>query len=152
MYFFMVLMSTFVIDRITKYLALSYVAAGVRDILPGLSLHLAVNTGVSFSLFASKGGSSHWVLTTLVAIIVALLVILWRFFSTHSMRSNWAYGLIIGGAIGNFYDRLYFGGVIDFIDVYYRTWHWPTFNVADMAIACGFIFLIWETYCARKTA
>lgn len=134
----------FLADRATKYLALKALATQAYHLFPGFSFSLAFNTGVSFSFFASSGAQSHWALTMVVAIIVALLIIVWRFFSSHSLLSNSGYALIIGGAIGNFYDRLYFGGVIDFIDIYIGRWHFPTFNVADIALSLGFLLIVWE--------
>lgn len=145
--FLCVALFSFIADRITKFIAIHALAAASYAVMPGLSFQLAFNTGISFSLFAS---SSSWVLTSVVAFIVSLLIIIWRF-TAHTCLADWAYGLIIGGAIGNFVDRLYFGGVVDFIDLYYGAWHWPTFNIADTAICIGFILLAWETLHAETS-
>lgn len=145
--FTLVSLLTLVLDRVTKVCALSWLANKDVLVFPGMSLSLAVNTGISFSLFST---ASPMVLTAIVALVIALLVIIWRF-TSHSCLADWGYGLIIGGAVGNFIDRLFVGGVVDFIDLFYLRWHWPTFNLADTAIAVGFVLLVWETWHAKAS-
>lgn len=145
--FALVSLLTLVIDRISKLCALSWLSHQDYHIFPGLTLSLTVNTGISFSLFST---ASPMVLTAIVALVISLLVIIWRFTSQNNI-ADWGYGLIIGGAIGNFIDRLFVGGVVDFIDLFYGPWHWPTFNLADTAIAVGFAVLIWEALYAKAS-
>ncbi|MGD1997668.1 MAG: signal peptidase II [Candidatus Dependentiae bacterium] len=144
--FFLAALSAFVIDRLSKMWAVRTLSERGIQLFPGFSFDLSYNTGISFSLFSSSTGSSHWALTLLVACIVAALVIIWRFASTHTTLSNLAYGMIIGGAVGNFYDRIHFRGVIDFIHWSVRSFHWPTFNLADFCIVLGFCFLLIEAW------
>jgi len=148
--FYLVAGSVIFLDRITKYAALRYVSKQALHLFPGASLNLVFNTGVSFGFFSSSGANSHFMLTFLVAVIVALLIIVWRHCSSHTLQSTLGYGCIIGGAISNFYDRLFFGSVIDFIDLYAGRWHFPTFNIADVAISLGFLVLMWETLHANE--
>ena len=150
--FFLVTLAAFVADRLTKMWAIGALGEQGMQLFPGFSLHLVFNTGISFSLFSSDAGSSHWALTLIVACIVAALIIIWRFATNHSPMAHVAYGAIVGGAIGNFYDRIYFRGVIDFIDWYIGSWHWPTFNVADACIVVGFILLLIEAWYDTQSA
>ena len=150
--FFLTTIIAFTADRLSKMWAIRSLSDGGMQLFPGFSFDLSFNTGISFSFFSSSSGYSHWALTLLVACIVAALVIIWRFASTHTMLSHLAYGMIIGGAVGNFYDRIYFRGVIDFIHCSAGSFHWPTFNLADSFIVIGFCFLLIEAWHDTKSA
>jgi signal peptidase II len=136
-------------DRITKMLATEYLTHDSLFVFPGFKLTLMFNTGISFSLFSSARGVIAWELTALIAIVVALLIVAWRYYAISRM-ADVAFGLIVGGAVGNFVDRVCIGGVIDFIELYYGHWSWPTFNVADAAIVVGFILLVSEAFYETK--
>ena len=101
-------------------------------LLPGFNLTFLRNDGVTFGLF----GNMPWWALSLIAFAVCgvLAVMLWR--TTRYLEAV-AYGLIIGGALGNIVDRLRFGGVTDFLDFYVGNTHWPAFNIADVAIVTG---------------
>nr|WP_272911650.1 signal peptidase II [Loktanella sp. M215] len=101
-------------------------------VLPGFNLTFLRNDGVTFGLF----GNMPWWALSLIAFAVCgvLAVMLWR--TTRYLEAV-AYGLIIGGALGNIVDRLRFGGVTDFLDFYVGNTHWPAFNIADVAIVTG---------------
>lgn len=77
-----------------------------------------------------------------LAAVTGLSVWLWR---TRSRLGGMALGLIIGGALGNIADRMRWGGVTDFLDFHFDTYHWPAFNFADVAIVCGVGLLLWES-------
>lgn len=113
-----------------------------REILPWLNMTLAHNYGAAFSFLSDAGGWQRWFFTILAS-IVSLVLIVWVL---RLPRRQWLTGLalslVIGGAIGNLVDRVQLGYVVDFIDVFYKSWHWPAFNVADSAITCGVILLI----------
>lgn len=143
--FYVTALCGFLFDRITKYGALLMCKQGPIALMPGFQLHLAYNTGISFSFFSNNGSTSHWLLTLVIAIIVTALVVIWRFFSSHTPRSDVAYGMIIAGAVGNFFDRLVYGAVIDFLDISLYGYHWPTFNGADVLLTIGFFLLIKES-------
>lgn len=140
---------TFLLDRFTKMAAVEHLAAGPVSLFSGCRLTLMYNSGISFSLFSSATGVISWQLTALIAVIVAVLIVSWRLYATSAL-ADLGFGLIIGGAIANFVDRLCIGGVIDFIELYYGCWSWPTFNVADIAIVLGFICIVSESVYEAK--
>jgi signal peptidase II len=103
------------------------------------------NSGIAFSLFA--GESSSWKMVLMIAVSVALLITV-VVVALKSREMNWVTGvglaLVLGGASSNLLDRIRFGQVVDFLDFYYRSYHWATFNVADSAIVVGAGFLLLE--------
>ncbi|HET7212994.1 MAG TPA: signal peptidase II [Terriglobia bacterium] len=134
-------------DQISKHIVQSSIAHGaVITVIPGFfNLIHTENSGIAFSLFA--GSSSWWKLVLLIAVSLALLVTV-VVVVMKSRQMNWQTGaglaLIVGGASSNLLDRIRFGEVVDFLDVYYRSYHWPTFNVADSAIVAGAGLLLLE--------
>ncbi len=98
------------------------------------------NTGVSFSMF-SNGGEYMPAILIAVALGIALIFTIWML-RTNSHLFGICYALIIGGALGNIVDRARFGAVIDFLDFHVAGYHWPAFNVADMAVVSGVVILI----------
>lgn len=99
-----------------------------------------LNPGAAFNLFASAGGWQRWFFLTLaLAVSVWLIWTLWRPLRKLEALS---YSLILGGALGNAFDRAVRGQVIDYLDFHLRAWHWPAFNVADMAIMGGAFSLV----------
>ncbi len=101
---------------------------------------MAWNTGVSFSLFSNSGEYMPYILIA-VALGITLLFAIWMM-RTQSHLFGICYALIIGGALGNVLDRARFGAVIDFLDFHIKGYHWPAFNVADMAVVSGVTMLI----------
>jgi signal peptidase II len=112
------------------------------EVTSWLNMTLAHNYGAAFSFLSDAGGWQRWLFTGL-SLVVTLVLIIWllRLTAAEKLIAA-ALALIIGGAIGNLVDRIKHGYVVDFIDVYYRDWHWPAFNVADSAITCGVILLL----------
>lgn len=101
------------------------------------------NTGAAFSLFADQPGWQRGFFIGVAALAAA--VILYLMHKTQGRRLfSIALALILGGAIGNVIDRILYGHVIDFLDIYVGSWHWPAFNVADAAISIGAVMLIWD--------
>jgi len=133
----------FFLDRVTKMWATDALASGDIVVFPGFKCCLMLNNGISFGLFASPGGVSSWALTVAVAFIVALLVVGWRWYA-RTLIADLAFGCIIGGAVSNFVDRVTLGSVVDFIQLYYGVWSWPTFNIADTMIVIGFLCIVGE--------
>jgi signal peptidase II len=129
-------------DQFTKTLILGYYKLG--DSTPVTSFFNIVrvhNTGAAFSFLAGAGGWQRWFFTGIGA--VATIFILWMLRSHHAQKLfSFALACILGGAIGNVIDRLLHGYVVDFLDFYYGTWHFPAFNIADSAITLGAICLI----------
>ena len=112
-------------------------------VVPGvLNWTLAYNTGAAFSFLHDAGGWQVWLLGGL-AVAVSLVFVVWL---TRLRRADWRnampLALIIGGALGNLIDRVRAGKVTDFIEVYWRDWSFPAFNVADSAVCVGAVLLI----------
>ena len=111
-----------------------------------LNWTLTYNYGAAFSFLSDAGGWQRWFFSSLAVGVSALLTV-WL---TRLQRNDWRqavpFALIIGGALGNFVDRVRYGYVVDFIDAYWRTHHWPAFNIADSAIVGGAIGLILFTF------
>ena len=128
------------LDQIVKLIALDHLTPGVSvDVIPGLvALTLVKNPGLAFGLLSGIPAGWRWVvgLLSLLALVVLLRVAL-RILPSGGWREQSSIGLIFGGAVGNLIDRMRFGAVVDFVDVHFRGWHWPAFNVADSAITVG---------------
>lgn len=130
-------------DQITKHLVTKHlVYQQANEIISGLNLTLVHNTGAAFSFLSEAGGWQRWFFVVLTS-AVSLGLIYWL--GTLAKQRIWlavALALVLGGALGNLWDRIMLGYVIDFIDVYYAQWHWPAFNVADSSICAGAGMLI----------
>jgi signal peptidase II len=135
------------LDQATKYLAESLLDLHRPvGLLPFLNLTLTYNTGAAFSLLSGAGGWQRWLFIVL-AIVITVVLALWL--RRASPGDRWlvvGLSLVLGGALGNLWDRLTVGAVVDFIDVHYLDWHWPAFNVADSAICIGAVMLIVSTF------
>jgi len=134
-----------VADQGTKAMVAHSVSEhAVIPLIPGfLNLTQTKNPGAAFSLFADS--PAPWKTALLVIVSAALLVtVAWLVLRTGQLRweSGVGLALIMGGAASNLFDRIRAGRVVDFIDVYFRTYHWPSFNLADSAIVVGAGFLI----------
>ncbi|HQZ95927.1 MAG TPA: signal peptidase II [Pyrinomonadaceae bacterium] len=142
----------FMIDQTTKaWAARSLRFDGDRSVIPGfLNFAYAQNTGVAFSMLDDHGDSGRWGLSV-VAIVAATLVMyfFWRTPRTDD-RVLGSLALLLAGIVGNVVDRLRLGFVIDFIDVQFGSWHYPTFNVADAAICVGAGLLLIDMFFSKK--
>ncbi|MEO8459864.1 MAG: signal peptidase II [Dokdonella sp.] len=132
------------LDQITKHIVLGAFLPGERHVvIPGfLNWVLAFNTGAAFSFLADAGGWQRWLFTALAIVVSTILIVWLKRTSRCDWRTALPLALVIGGALGNLIDRVRFGHVTDFIEVYYRQWIWPAFNIADSAISVGAVFLI----------
>ncbi len=143
-----------VLDQITKAIALARLPLGVPvPLIEGLlSLTLVLNPGLAFGLLGTIAPAWRWVVAalSLVALVVLARVAL-RVLPAGGWPGRLAIGLIFGGAVGNLIDRARFGAVVDFVDVYWRAWHWPAFNVADSAITVGVVLLALRLMSERPT-
>ncbi len=137
-------LSVFIIllDQLTKYWAMTHLMPYESvTVFPMLSWTLAFNSGSAFS-FLSEAGSWHMWFFAGFSALVSLSLVIWIVrISSELFTQMLALALILGGAVGNLIDRLRFTYVIDFIDVYYKTYHWPVFNLADSAICMGGVWL-----------
>lgn len=128
----------FLLDLGTKFLVVkNFELYESINILPFFNLTYARNTGAAFSFLADHSGWQKYFFILLALAISAMLVyFLWKNRAEQKLQ-NAAYALIIGGALGNMADRAYHGFVVDFFDFYWKNWHYPVFNVADIAICVG---------------
>ncbi|MHB1359294.1 MAG: signal peptidase II [Rhodocyclaceae bacterium] len=114
-----------------------------RAVTSFFNLVLVFNPGASFSFLADAGGWQRWFLIVLALAISAWLVVMIRQHARERLLP-FALTLVLGGALGNVIDRLRFGAVVDFLDFHVAGWHWPAFNVADVAIVGGVVLLLWQ--------
>jgi signal peptidase II len=133
------------LDQLSKVWALSALqpVGTPHPVIPGLlNWTLAFNTGAAFSFLAQGSGWQRWFFVAL-ALVISLGLVVWL---ARTARREWRtalpLALVIGGALGNLIDRLHASQVTDFIQVYYRDWYYPTFNVADSGICVGAVLLI----------
>jgi signal peptidase II len=152
-YFLFIAVIVLLLDRIAKWAVASNIA--LHDsvvVIPGFfRLTHVQNTGAAFGLFAES--SAQWKVGALVSFSVLALVVvtalLWR--NGHALTTTTiGLSLILGGAMGNLWDRMVSGHVVDFLDFYVGSYHWPAFNVADSAIVIGAILLVSEIVFAKS--
>ena len=132
------------LDQLTKIWAESVLSAAPPiHLVPHLDLRLAYNAGAAFSFLSDAGGWQRWFFVVL-AVVVTLVLLVWLArLSARDKLTATGLALVIGGALGNLIDRVAYGHVIDFIDVYWdASLHWPAFNIADSAISVGAVMLI----------
>ena len=141
----LVALAIIVVDQLTKWWIVYDVMASPRviPVIPSFNLVMGWNRGVSFGLFDSDSPMHQWLLIGLAMVVVVVLLFWLRRAETRRIAS--ALGLIIGGALGNVIDRINFGAVADFLDVYIGDYHWPAFNVADAGITVGAIILVLDS-------
>jgi signal peptidase II len=136
-----------VLDQITKYVADNSLDYRLPvNVFTGLNMTLVYNQGAAFSFLADAGGWQRWFFMGLSLVISTVLIYWLRTVEKDRIYLATGLALILGGAIGNLIDRSLYGYVIDFIDVYYRSWHWPAFNIADSAIVAGAGLLILDMF------
>lgn len=116
------------------------------QLLPFFNFTYVRNYGAAFSFLSEAGGWQRWFFAFIAIGFSALLTYWLRKQSSSLWRTNLSYTLIIGGAIGNLVDRLMHGFVVDFLDFYYKTSHYPAFNIADSAIFVGAVLMIIEAF------
>ncbi|OJY28865.1 MAG: signal peptidase II [Rhodobacterales bacterium 65-51] len=126
----------FAVDQTTKSAALVQLVQAVPvAVFPGFNLTLGFNEGASFGMLSGAMAGKPWAMVVLTgAITLGLAVLALR------ARNQWeaaGFALVVGGSLGNIVDRLRQGAVTDFLDFYWRDWHWPAFNIADAAIFIG---------------
>ncbi len=143
------------LDQLSKWWALHALQpAGVpHAVIPGfLNWTLAFNRGAAFSFLADGAGWQRWFFVALAVVISTVLVVWLARTSRRDWRTAMPLALIIGGAIGNLVDRLHAAQVTDFIQVYFRQWSYPVFNLADSGITVGAVMLIVFGLFAGKSA
>lgn len=140
-----------VLDLVTKYVASSQLGyAQPVEVLPFFNLTLLHNPGAAFSFLATHPGWQRWFFAIVaIGASVGLTIWLTRIKNDEKLLAI-ALPLIIGGALGNLYDRLVHGYVVDFLSFHVAGWYYPAFNVADIAITLGAVALIWESIMGER--
>lgn len=124
------------VDQVTKQWALAALSPGQSvPVLPMFSLTLGYNEGASFGMLGGVMTGRPLLMVALTGAITAVLA--WMAFRTRQRPEAAGWMLVVGGSLGNIIDRLRQGAVTDFLDFHWRGWHWPAFNLADVAIFCG---------------
>ncbi len=139
------------LDQASKLAILANLDLGERlPIIPGIfNLTLAYNPGAAFSFLADAGGWQRHFFTALALVISAGIVWLLK---RHANEPRYCLqlALVLGGAVGNVIDRLAYGHVVDFIQVYYQNWYYPAFNIADSAICIGVALMLFDGLLHRE--
>ncbi len=129
----------FFLDRYIKLLILNNFTENTYYLNDYINLNLIWNTGIGFGLMSFD----NQIFYNSISVIIGLVIILLLFITIKSKRfEKFSFSIIVGGALGNFYDRIFFKAVPDFIDIHYGNFHWFTFNIADIFITIGVICLI----------
>lgn len=135
-----------VVDQITKIFVDNSLALSEKiAVMPMFNITLHYNEGAAFSFLDDAGGWQRWLFTA-ISTAVSIMLVIWIF--RLDKREKWlslALSLILGGAVGNLIDRVAYGHVVDFIQWYYKSWVFPTFNIADSAIFVGAVILFATT-------
>ncbi len=147
-YFLIIIIFAFSIDRYSKIEIINNFSNHSYYLNDFLNFNLIWNTGIGFGLLSSNSEIFYNLITSIIAVVIIFLIII-------GLRSDKfdkiVFSLIIGGAVGNFYDRLIYNAVPDFIDLHYGNFHWFVFNVADIFITIGIIFYLMKSFFIKKT-
>ena len=148
LYCFVVISIIFFLDRYTKLFILNNFTENTYYLNNYINLDLVWNTGIGFGLFSSNSDIIYNLTSLLIIIVIICLI---YFLIRSEKYEKIIYSIIVGGALGNFYDRMFFKAVPDFIDLHYKNFHWFTFNLADIFITLGIIaFLFKEIFKANQ--
>ena len=153
LYWYGLALVVILLDHYTKGLATRGLDYGRPvEVFSWFNLTLQHNTGAAFSFLSDAGGWQRYFFSA-VAVIISLLLAVWLF---RLKRNQWllalSLGLILGGALGNLWDRLVFGYVVDFISVHYAGRYFPAFNLADSAISLGAACMLFDSFFSKESA
>ena len=131
----------FFLDIYTKFFILNNFTENSYHLNDYINLDLVWNTGIGFGLFSSNSDIIYSLTSLLIAVVIMCLI---YFLIASEKLEKIIYSIIIGGALGNFYDRMFFKSVPDFIDLHYKNFHWFTFNLADIFITIGIVAFLFK--------
>ena len=137
----------FILDRLSKAEIIKDINSKSIYVNEFINFDLIWNTGIGFGLLSSESFLIYNLVSILIGIII--LILLGVCLMSKSL-DKFIFSVIIGGAIGNFYDRLFYNAVPDFIDIHYNNFHWFTFNVADIFITLGIITFVFKGFFEKK--
>lgn len=139
------------LDLYTKHLVQSALAYGEHQAVTGFfDIVLFHNEGAAFSFLAGAGGWQRIFFSGFALVASGIILYLLRKHSDQKLYCL-ALSLVLGGALGNLYDRLTLGYVVDFLFFHYQSWYWPAFNVADSAITGGVALLLWDSFKTHRS-
>ena len=142
-----------ILDQVTKQIAEnSLLLNKPLAVFPGFNWTLMYNKGAAFSFLSQAGGWQRWFFIVLSSVISIALIVWLKQLRKDQQVLSAGIAFILGGAIGNVIDRIVYGHVIDFIQVYYEDFYWPAFNIADSAITLGAGLLILDMFLEHKKA
>jgi len=145
MSFYLIALGIILLDRATKLVIIQTLRLGQGiPVIPGfLDIVFVLNPGAAFGFLATLSDEVRNPLFILISILAVVLIVFYhtRYLRSHRLVSV-ALGIVLGGAVGNLIDRLYYGMVVDFLDLHAGPYHWPAFNVADSAISVGVSLMI----------
>ncbi|GKS69109.1 signal peptidase II Aspartic peptidase. MEROPS family A08 [Nitrosomonas sp. PY1] len=138
------------LDLTSKYWIESMLQFGEQiPVTSFFNLVLTYNPGAAFSFLSEQSGWQRWFLSGIAGVAAIVIIFLLNKYQLEKLFC-WALSLILGGAIGNLYDRIMLGHVVDFLDFYVGTYHWPAFNIADSAIFIGTALMIYDSFRTKK--
>ena len=146
-YFLIIILFIFSIDRYSKIKIMNNFGDTSFYINDFLNFDLLWNIGIGFGLLSSNSSIFYNLISTIIAFVIIFLIIIGI---KSDKFDKIAFSVIIGGALGNFYDRIYFKAVPDFIDLHYKDFHWFTFNIADIFITIGVLCLITKGFFVKN--
>ena len=147
LYFLLLIIVIFTFDRITKNFIIKNFVEEIFYLNKSINLDLVWNMGIGFGLLSYDSLLAYNLITALIGLVV---ITLFYFMVISDNLNKLIFSIIIGGALGNLYDRLLYNAVPDFIDLHYNTFHWFTFNVADIFITLGVIIMVLREFFVKK--
>ena len=147
-YSFILIFTIFFLDRISKIKIVNELNESTFFVNNFINITLIWNTGIGFGLFSSEYSLVYNLISTFIGLVI--LILLCIFFTSKKIEKI-IFSILIGGALGNLYDRIFYSAVPDFIDLHYNNFHWFTFNVADIFITIGIITFIAKDYLIKLT-
>lgn len=145
--FFILIIIIFLLDRLSKLQIINNYNEGSYYVNDYINFDLIWNIGIGFGFLSSTSSTVYNLITIVIATVILILLFLFLF---SENLDKFIYSIIIGGALGNFYDRITYKAVPDFIDLHYNNYHWFTFNIADIFITIGILFFIFKEIIHRK--
>ncbi len=147
LYCLIVILIIFFLDRYTKLLILDNFSENTYYLNDYINLDLIWNIGIGFGFLSTDSFLIYNLITLLIGLVILSL---FYFLVLSEIIDKLIYSVIIGGALGNFYDRLVYNAVPDFIDIHYKNFHWFTFNVADIFITIGILIFILRSFFVKN--
>ena len=146
-YFLLIISVIFFLDRYSKFEILRNLSENSLYVNDFLNFYLIWNTGIGFGLLSFDTNLIYNLITTLIGLLIIILIMIGI---KSESSEKIIFSIIVGGALGNFYDRIVFNAVPDFIDLHYGNFHWFTFNVADIFITIGVIAFLIKGFFLKK--